>query len=129
MFGRELVERCVGTNAIFIRADSIDDYKSIVCKSNEVLPKIKEFCRNCVEKMVDAIEPRLIVAIGFETLYLFGGSGGSNIDKKSEKNGRVLTRTGKIFGRDALGVLHLSGARISNQDRETIANRIRSSII
>jgi hypothetical protein len=123
MFGGEFLERCVGTNAIYIRANSLDDYNKYV--DDKLRAKIGEFCFPLVEQMLSAIQPRLVVAIGFATLNLFGGG---DADEKSAKSGRVLTRTGQIFGRDALGVLHLTGARISNQDRETISCRIKSSI-
>ncbi len=121
MFGEEFIERCVGLNAIFIRAHSMKNYSEL---DRAHRSKIEEFCLPHVETMVNAIQPKLVVAIGFATLDLL------DVDvvgtTKNEK-GRVLTKRGEIFGRDALGVLHLSGAWISKQDRETIARHIQSS--
>jgi uracil-DNA glycosylase len=71
--------------------------------------------------MVKAIQPKLIVAIGFAALDFFGGG----VEAATSAKGRVLTKVGKIAGRDAVGVLHLSGAYISTLDRETIAHHIR----
>ena len=119
MLGKEFIEKCVGTNAIFVRANSIADYENV---SRGLRTEIEEFCRTQIKEMVGAIEPKLIVAIGFATLDLFGGGGAGGTGDR----GRVLTKTGKIFGRDALGVLHLSGALISKRDREIIACHIRS---
>ncbi len=124
MFGEEFIERCVGLNAIFVRAHSMKNYREL---DLALRSQIEEFCLPRVEEIVNAIQPKLIVAIGFATLDLLGVDD-VGIPKTNQK-GRVLTKRGKIYGRDALGVLHLSGAWISKQDRETIARHIVSSSI
>jgi hypothetical protein len=124
MLGTECIERCVGLNAIFIRADSIEIYRRDFDRT--LRDEIKAFCLPLVVKMVKAIQPGTIVAIGLETLELFGGG---KPCRKGTNGDRVLTRTGTIAGCNALGVLHLSGARISRQDRETIATDIRTFCI
>src|SRR5208337_1306434 len=73
MLGKEFIEKCVGTNAIFVRSNNIEDYRKKF--DTGLRTDIKEFCLHCVEKMVNAIQPTLIVAIGFATLDLFGGGG------------------------------------------------------
>ena len=113
------IEICVGLNAIFIRSNSIDEYHRQFDRA--LRTEIESFCLPRVEQMIDAIQPLGIVAIGFATLDLFG----SSVVSRTSEKGRVLTKTGKIAGRNALGVLHLSGARISKRDRETIAREIR----
>lgn len=120
MIGTECIERCVGLNAIFIRANSIEIYRRDFDRT--LRKEIKAFCLPLVVKTMEAIQPGMIVTIGFETLQLFGG--GKPCRKSA--NGRVLTRTGTIAGREALGVLHLTGAQIARQDRETIATDIRN---
>ena len=123
MFGKDFIEKCVGLNAIFVRAGSMQKYSEL---DRALRSQIEEFCRLRVEKMVNAIQPKLIVAIGFATLDLLAVD---DVDiTKTNQNGRVLTKRGKIFGRDALGVLHLSGARISIPDRKTIADIVSGSI-
>ncbi|MFZ0479791.1 MAG: hypothetical protein WAL71_11625 [Terriglobales bacterium] len=121
MFGGKLIENCVGTNAIFVRSNSISDYHKNLDKT--LRKKIQEFCLCHIARMVKAIQPKLIVALGFATLELF--------DKNTERykigtKKRVLVRKGKICGQEAIGVLHLSGARISMRDRKTIARCIKS---
>ncbi len=118
MFSEEFLCNCVGTNATFIRADTMKAYKH---RGQAIRDRIEAFCVNQVEKMVKAIEPRLIVAIGFGTLALFHTGG--KADLKNAK-GRVLAKKGSIAGRNVVGVLHLSGAQISNVDRQSIARKI-----
>jgi hypothetical protein len=120
LFGQELIERCVGLNAIFIRSNNIKQYEKQFDRA--LRTRIKTFCLSRVEQMVHAIQPVAIVAIGLASLDLFGGS---TKDKRGEK-GRVLTKLGKIAGRNALGVLHLTGAYISREDRGAIADEIRA---
>jgi hypothetical protein len=67
MFGKELVDKCVGLNAIFFRANSIEDYKSEW--GSELRTEIEAFCRERVETIFKAIQPALIVAIGFADSY------------------------------------------------------------
>jgi hypothetical protein len=117
----EFLEKCVGMNAIFVRSNSIKLYRKNF-PDHLLRKRIKEFCLQRVKKIVEAIEPVLIIAIGLETLDLFdGGEKG----KRGEK-GRVLTKEGKICGCNALGVLHLC-TRISTNDRITIADEIRAA--
>jgi hypothetical protein len=115
----ELIERCVGLNAIFVRSDNMAKFRRQFDLALRL--KIQKFCLSRVEKMVNAIQPLRIIAIGFATLGLFC----SSVAGRANESGRVLTRMGKIAGRPALGILHLSGARISKQDRETISSEIR----
>jgi len=119
MFGNELLKQCVGLNAIFLRAQSISIYNSLVSRRDRRVAQA--FCLDQVRVLLDVMEPRSVVAIGFSTLSLFGGG---QADLHGEA-GRVLTKTGEVFGRPALATLHLSGARIARGDLARIAERVR----
>ena len=118
MFGAELLTRCVGLNAIFVRAPKVEIYRKTVASS--VREEIEKFCLPRVEQLIGVMQPQRIVSIGFETLELFGGG---DPDLQNDK-GRTLTKIGKIAARDAFATLHLSGAQISTIDRGRISNRI-----
>lgn len=113
------LERCVGLNAIFLRCPNITEYTQNL--DTETRQKVERFCLERVHRIIDAIDPQKIVTIGFSTLKLFGGTEPHAINAK----GRVLTRGGQIGGRGAIAMLHLSGARISKEDRA----RIRDSVL
>ncbi|OYY38705.1 MAG: hypothetical protein B7Y57_20545 [Rhodospirillales bacterium 35-66-84] len=68
--------------------------------------------------MVAAMKPERIVVIGFSTLDRLG----SRTDRGA--GGRKLTIEGQVFGRKVLATQHLSGARISNEERKSIAKRV-----
>lgn len=118
MFGTERLEKCIGLNAIFIRAPTREKYQKTVDPTSR--QKISAFCLPRVERLINAIQPQRIVSIGFEALALFGGG---EADIKNDK-GRVLTRVGRISGRPAIATLHLSGAQISRIDLDGIRDRI-----
>jgi hypothetical protein len=118
MFGRTFLEESVALNAIFIRAPKVEVFRKTVTPSQRA--RIEEFCLPRVARIIEAIEPRRIISIGFGTLKLFGES---SPEMKNDK-GRVLTKIGSIAGRDAVATLHLSGARMSAVDRNRIRDRI-----
>jgi hypothetical protein len=108
------LEQCVGLNSIFLRCPNITEYKHNL--DTETRAKVERFCLERVHRIIDAIDPRKIVTIGFSTLKLFGETEPYSINAK----GRVLTRRGRIGSRGAIAMLHLSGARISKEDRARI---------
>lgn len=120
MFGPDLLARCVGLNAVFIRANSIREYNAAV--SRELRSRAAKFCIDQVSQIVDAIRPKMIVAIGLETLSLFDKGDLKAI--RSADGRRVLMKLGKIARREAVATLHLSGVQIAKRHRTEIADNI-----
>lgn len=121
VFGAALLRECTGVNALFFKSPDVVTYR-------EEVPLIlrREAARLClpwVQRIVRATAPRLVVAIGLDTLKLFGPT------RVVEQNaaGRALVTAGEIGGRPALGVLHLSGAQIATADRVTITAALRTA--
>lgn len=123
IFGQELLKRSVGLNAIFVRSDNIAAYRAVFDVQDR--KKIRSFCIQRVQEIITAVRPRKIVAIGFATLTLFG----EGVRDLKGTNGRILTRTGKIAGFDAVAVVHLTGARISEADRQRIKGHLQAARI
>jgi hypothetical protein len=119
MFGSQLLEQCVGLNAIFIRSPKIEIYNTL---SQAARLRVQEFCIPRAKRIVEVLQPKKVVAIGFATLDLFGGGMSGIADEK----GRDLTRLGTICGRPLIGTVHLSGYRISNFNLGRIAEHVLS---
>ncbi len=117
MFGPDRLARCVGLNALFFRAPDLKEWEKL---PRELRIRIESFCKGHATGVIRALQPDRVVAIGFKTLELFGPT---KPDISNEK-GRVLTKSGTVAGYPSLGTLHLSGAQISNVDRERITQRI-----
>ena len=120
MWPHGLLARATGLNAIFFRSPSIDEFSTI---SRDTLRRAKNFSVPRASKLIEAIDPIVIVGIGFATLRLFGEAEPVLCNGR----GRTLIRQGVIAGRPAFGTLHLSGARISTADRQAIADFIARS--
>jgi hypothetical protein len=119
IFGAPFLHRCVGLNAIFVRAQNIDAYAQAVPPRTRKL--IADFCLAKVRLLLDAIDPRNIVVIGHGTLDLFGG--GTPL-LRNERN-EALIKRGIVSGRPAYSIPHLTGARIRRADFEQIAGHLR----
>lgn len=115
---------CVGINAIFLRYSKVEEYVTEFAASDR--RDIEKFCLPRVKKIVEEISPKKIIAIGFSALRLFGNTEVGIRSPVKDRKGRfrVLTLKGSIAGREAIGVLHLSGTRISSGDRKLIAKEI-----
>jgi hypothetical protein len=122
MFGIPLLNECVGLNAIFIRAPSIEQYQKATALAPGLRFEIENFCLPRVLRLIEAMDPEQIVAIGFPSLELFGAVR----PVLTNRSGRVLVKAGYIGARPALGTLHLSGARISAIDRISIRQYLAS---
>ncbi len=110
MFGPAL-SGCTGTNAIFLRAPDLATWRRTV--PVPLRREIAQFCAARVLRMVRAMRPRNIVAIGFDSLAGFGPTQ----PVLASPAGRTLLRAGHIAGQPALATLHLTGAWMSNADR------------
>lgn len=122
MFGRQYLAQCVGMNAIFLRAPHVDEYKRDFDKN--LREQVEQFCLPKVAQIIEATDPAKVVAIGFDTLNLFGGGIDGLVSKGKNGRPRPLTRVGQIAGRQAIATLHLSGARISNTDLDRIRDHV-----
>jgi hypothetical protein len=120
MFGKDYLLQCVGLNAIFLRAPSVTQYRQNV---GPVLEReIEEFCKAHLETIIHPLQTQPIVLISLPTAPFFGEFQPDL--KRRRQHNHNLTMTGFIGGYAALSVLHLSGARISNEELQDIKDRI-----
>lgn len=109
----DLLARSVALNAVFIRHVDVQGYEKAYSRSAR--EEILRFCLGHVKSIIDALEPARILVIGLGTLSLFDRNG--TPAQKSGTTTRIISRSGKVFGRGALAVPHLSGSRITREDR------------
>lgn len=119
MFDLEKLKGCVGLNAIFFRAPDEKKWKKTI--PLDLRDEIRSFCLPRVERIIDVMQPALVVAIGFKALRLFDET--EQPDQRNQ-SGLVITRSGLIGGYPALATLHLTGYPILTEDRIAIAKRV-----
>lgn len=105
IFGKDRLKNCVGTNVIFLR------YPNEACYRNDIggqRKNIEQFCKERIVFIVQAIKPKRIVTVGFKALEMFGP-----VETKLLRPGGrgALVKSGQIASREALGMVHLTGAR------------------
>jgi hypothetical protein len=118
MFGPEFLARCVTTNINFFRAKNMTAWRRVPLEARR---QLEHFCRAQVLKIIPLIEPRLVVANGFATMRQIDPDATA---WRHNAGGRVLMTEGRIGGTRVLATLHLSGCRISDEDRALIARAI-----
>jgi hypothetical protein len=114
IYGSALLARCVGTNAIYVRAESAAIYDGLdKCIRKPVL----QFCKEQTKALVEIIKPRSIVVIGLGTASLFKRCGSlRNVEN------RTLVEKCEVFGRSAIAIRHLTGDRLTTSERAEISN-------
>jgi hypothetical protein len=118
IFGPEYLSRCVGLNAIFLRAPRVDVYEATIPPG--LRSEIDAFCLPRARAIITALEPQRVIVIGFGTARLFG----SAEPVLWGKRGSVLAKRVQIAGIDALAIPHLTGSRLSASDRVAIAGTL-----
>ncbi len=111
MFGTAVLSRCTGTNAVFLRAPDVATWRREVGAA--LRREVAAFCAVRVERMVRAMRPERIVAIGFDSLAAFGPTE----PVLWSASGRTLLRTGAVAGCPAIATLHVTGAWMTLEDR------------
>ncbi|MGI3776721.1 MAG: hypothetical protein ACRYGC_05430 [Janthinobacterium lividum] len=122
MFGAPLLSRCTGTNAVFLRAPDVATYRREVPAA--LRREAAAFCRARVERMVRAMRPARIVAIGFDSLAAFGPTE----PVLASPSGRTLLRAGTVAGQAATATLHLTGAWMTAADRTAMTAGLLASL-
>jgi hypothetical protein len=119
IFGIDLLRHCVGLNAVFFRAPSEEEYHSAY--KGSIRKEIEKFCVPKVLTIASVLAPDRILFLGLGTMDLFCVTRPDLVSVK----GRVLAKAGRVADRDAIGILHPTGARISGLDRQQIIWRLR----
>lgn len=116
---KHVLEQSVGTNAIFFRAPSLQHWYKLPKPQRK---EAEEFCVRILGTLIDAINPRLIIVIGLKAFDLLT----SGTACLTGRNGRRLIKHGTLRGHKTLGIIHLSGARINDEEISLIREYTRN---
>lgn len=124
IFGRHINLRdTVGLNSIFLRSPNVKEYKQDMSDADR--RKVQEFCNSKVCEIVDLLQPKKIVTLGFATLKQFGRTA----PDLTGPSGRVVTQVGRVSEREAIASLHLTGSRISSSDFAAMSERLVEYVV
>jgi len=113
-----LLETSVTLPVIFFRSKNVEYLKKNFPK--ELQKDMEKFCLGHIERIIQTVKPSSILILGFETYSLmtkYFGPFQNEIENLGEKKRRIglSVNWGKIL---LFCILHPTGARISNVDRE-----------
>lgn len=110
--GEAAVVGSTGLNAIFFRARSVADWRRI---KRPLRDELETFSLACAERIVRVLAPRRIVVIGLGTFDRLTTGTADTLGA-----GRVLAKRGDLWGAPAIGIMHLSGARVRRDERDRL---------
>jgi hypothetical protein len=113
VWSTQTLAECTGLNAIFFRARSAREWSKV---EEGLRGEMEGFSRKQAERIVRALAPQRIVIIGLNTFRMLT-AGGIALRGASEN---ILVRDGELWGVPAFGIVHLSGARVSREDRDQL---------
>lgn len=109
--GRGYLQNAVGTNAIFFRAPNWGEWQEI---ERGLRTRLEEFSLNQNKRLIEAMRPKHLLLLGWDTLDLMGGSGFRELVANRLGNGRPhrkrLLQSGRIEGVPAYAIPHPSAA-------------------
>jgi hypothetical protein len=120
-FPRDVLLHSMGSNVIFLRWPNVRDYKRTL--PPDLRKEIEVFSGRMLCEIANIVEPQRVAAIGFDALRLKDDATTPDLVSPA---GRVLTRRGVLCGREVVGMIHLTGCRISGADRQAIKKRFTS---
>jgi len=120
IYGADFLHTCTGSNRQFFRASSDKTYEMW---PRDLRDKTAEFSRAQLSKLIQALAPRKIVFIGKRAMPSLVEDATTTL---SGANGRFLLGKGTFQGISAIGSIHLTGARVSAEDRTLIGDHLRA---
>ncbi len=122
-----VLKKSVGTNFLFFKSRAIEsDSKGLCWGDNPIKLRkdLEEICLTEVRRLVDKVQPKLIVVLGFGVFdkYCIVSQ-----DVHSP-TGDVIGRSGTFCGVNTIGIKHPTGARVSDANMTLVIEHIKSQI-
>ncbi len=119
IWSESYLRRCTGLNAIFFRAASVVQWRTL---PRDLRNEMEAFSLTRTDALIQMLEPERIIVLG---LWLFDRlTHGSN--ELLGQTERVLVKRGAVCGHPALGIVHLSGSRVSTPDMACLKTYLTS---
>lgn len=121
-----LLEDSVKLNLIFFRTTDMEQWNQL---EPLVRKDIEAFCIKKVKEAILHLKPKVILAEGIQTyLQLKRALSIKAADKVFESKGRSLFIENKFDEIKLLGIIHPSGARVSNEEWALITDNLKNAI-
>jgi hypothetical protein len=120
------LEHSVKTNLLFFRSPSFSHWQKIESQTRR---KLEQFCASKVKEMVAVLQPRFILAEGIKTYnHLRNLLSFESEERVIKSKNRTLVVSTKRADLVLLGIIHPTGARISNVEWEVIRAELKKCL-
>ncbi|GBQ91104.1 hypothetical protein [Asaia krungthepensis] len=115
----------MGGNINFFRAVSVNEWTTIPLP---VRRELQEHSLGTIQQLVEVYAPRRILVIGLDTLKRIPGHiiDKGHVSSIDPSRHNPIAQEATLWGKPALAVTHLSGARLKAEDRQNIYNYARA---
>lgn len=128
--GQDILKQSVILPLIFFRSPSITEWKNI--KPKEIRKDMEQYSLSKMKEVIDVINPKNILVIGFETYSelrdLLGNVQNEVIGFACDGK-RKLSVISELNGIGIFASIHLTGARISVNDKVLLRERLKEWIL
>lgn len=111
-----LLERSIGTNRLFFKSKSLDHHETGLGWADNpkaIRERLEAYCSHELEQLIRLIKPKFILVLGLSVFDDFSNAASRNVEGVK---GRRVATVGSADGIKTIGIIHPTGARVSNAD-------------
>lgn len=119
-----LLDRSVGTNQLFFKSKGIGRHETGLGWADNPLPvrkQLEEYCTHELEHLICLLRPRLVLALGLSVFDDIADTGPREVNGAK---GRRVAAIGVANGARTVGIIHPTGAQVSNVDWTIVAREL-----
>jgi len=118
----QILSDSVASNVVFFRSPDTSEWDTLPYDRRT---SMENFCWNYVEELINRVDPSAVLAIGIRTFDEVTGRLGTDTEvlEKRGQDRLVASSTGSTPR--VVGTMHLTGARIANEDRKRLHQETR----
>jgi len=124
LFGgyKDVLSNSVASNVVFFRAPDTDEWDAL---DKAQRTSMEDFCWEYIEELVDYVNPEVILAFGLRTFDKVAGQMGLNQEVVLSRSTSRLLAVSNESAPKVVGMIHPTGARISNDDKSRLYKHTR----
>lgn len=122
---QDVLENCVASNIVFFGSPTTDEWDSL---PTETRSEIEDFCWEQVEGLIERVDPEVILTIGIRTLDQVTDRLKLETQVHQTRGNDRLLASSVDVSPQVVGMIHLTGARISTEDTERLYSGTRQML-
>ena len=123
-----VLEKSLGTNQLFFKSKGVDRHETGLGWADnplDVRRQLEAYCAHELERLVRELEPNALLTLG---LSVFDDI--ADVDRRdiTSAKGRRVASVGSAYGTTIIGVIHPTGAQVSNEDWALVVSALSAKL-